>query len=70
MERLTIEEVSEIIGDSPSQIRFKCKYDMYDPPICRKVKKKGGKQYQYQFFKGLVWRYVGKEREQDSLQKL
>lgn len=62
MERLTIEEVAEIIGDSPHEIRKKCKYDMYDPPICRKVKKKGGKQYQYQFFKGLVWAYVGKDQ--------
>lgn len=67
MDRLTIEEVAEIIGDSPHEIRKKCKYDMYYPPICRKVKRRGGKQYQYQFFKGLVYEYVGRKGESDTL---
>jgi len=67
MDRLTIEEVAEIIGDSPHEIRKKCKYDMYHPPICRKVKRRGGKQYQYQFFKGLVYEYVGRKGESDTL---
>lgn len=61
MERLTIDEVSRIIGDSPHQIRYKCRYDMYDPPICRKVKKKGGSNYQYQFFMEMLKQYVGNE---------
>ena len=71
MERLTIEEVAEIIGDTPHEIRKKCKYDMYDPPICRKVMKPGGKQPRYQFFKGLVYRYVGRDQEyKDPVQEL
>ena len=62
MERLSIEEVSRIIGDSPHQIRYKCRSDMYDPPICRKVKKQDGTNYRYQFFRGMVERYVGKNQ--------
>lgn len=59
-ERLTIEEVAEIIGDTPDQIRNKCKYGVYDPPICRIQKKKGGKHNRYIFFREMVMRYVGK----------
>lgn len=68
MERLTIKEVSQIIGDSPHEIRYKCRFDMYDPPICRKVKKKGGKNYSYQFFRKMVEAYVGLEGQDVSLQ--
>ena len=69
MERLTIEEVAEIIGDSPHEIRYKCRNNMYDPPICRIVKKKGCKQVRYQFFRGLVWNYVGRtDKYEDPVQ--
>lgn len=61
MERLTIEEVSKIIGDSPHQIRYKCQRDMYDPPICRKTMLPGGRYYRYQFFRSLVNEYVGRK---------
>ena len=58
-ERMTIEEVSEILGESPHAIRRKCQWDMYDPPICRKVRKADGKQYRYFFYRQMVERYVG-----------
>lgn len=64
-DRMKIDEVSAIIGESPHQIRFKCKRDMYDPPICRKTKLPGGKQYRYQFFRGMVMKYVGLQLEED-----
>lgn len=57
-ERMTIEEVSEVLGDSPHQIRTKCLWGAYDPPICRIQKKKGGKQNHYVFFRNMVERYV------------
>ena len=60
-ERLSIDEVSRIIGESPQSIRNKCRYDMYDPPICRKQKHPNGKQYTYCFYRDMVDRYVGKE---------
>ncbi len=59
-DRMTIEEVSEIIGDSPHQIRVKARYDMYDPPICRVQKRKNGKYNRYLFFRSMVMEYVGR----------
>lgn len=70
MERLTIEEVSAIIGDSPHEIRYKCRCGMYDPPICRIVRKKNGKQNRYQFFRSMVENYVGFERQEVTVPKL
>lgn len=70
MERLTIDEVSKIIGDSPHEIRYKCRNKMYDPPICRIVRKKGGKQNRYQFYRNMVEKYVGIEREEIPVPKL
>ena len=69
MERLSIEEVSKIIGQSPHEIRYKCRYDMYQPPICRTVRKKGGKQNRYLFFKELVNAYVGKQDPVQGMRK-
>lgn len=60
MERIPINEVSKIIGESPQAIRNKCRADMYDPPICRKQKHKSG-YYTYLFYKDMVSRYVGKQ---------
>ena len=59
-ERMTIQEVSEIIGDSPRVIRTKCQYGMYDPPICRIQKRPTDKNNKYVFYRSLVERYVGK----------
>lgn len=60
-ERLSINEVAEIIGESPWVIRNKCRFEAYDTPICRIQKKKGGKQNRYVFYKDMVLRYVGKK---------
>ena len=62
-ERLTIKQVSEILGESEHAIRAKCQRNIYDPPICRV--ERGAKNKHYVFFRGLVERYVGK-----SLQEL
>lgn len=59
-ERMTIEEVSKVIGDSPHQIRVKVRYGMYDPPIARVQKRKDGKNNQYVFYRSMVMAYVGR----------
>lgn len=59
-ERLSINEVAEIIGESPNRIRVKCARNMYDPPICRVHK--GKKNNHYLFYRSLVNAYVGKEK--------
>lgn len=63
-ERLTIEEVSEILGMSTQQIRTLVRGNRFDPPICRVVH--GNKNDHYLFFRKLVENYVGLS----SMQKL
>lgn len=59
-ERMTIDEVAEIIGDSPHQIRFKCRYGVYDPPICR-IQKGKNRYNRYVFYRSMVFKYVGRK---------
>lgn len=58
-ERMTIDEVAKVLGETPQAIRVKCARNMYDPPICRIQKRK--KNRHYVFFRSMVYRYVGKE---------
>lgn len=57
-QRMTIDEVSRMIGDTPAQIRVKCRYGMYDPPICRIQNKPGAKMNRYVFYRPMVERYI------------
>ena len=55
---MTIQEVAEMLGESPSQVRVKCRYGMYQPPICRIQNKPGAKINRYAFYRPMVEAYI------------
>lgn len=57
-QRLSIDQVAEILGETPHQIRVKCKYGMYDPPIARIQNRPGAKINRYVFYKPMVEAYI------------
>ena len=57
-QRLTIDQVSKILGETPHQIRVKCKYGMYDPPIARIQNRPGAKYNRYVFYEPMVEAYI------------
>lgn len=57
-QRLSIDQVSKILGETPHQIRVKCKYGMYDPPIARIQNRPGAKINRYVFYKPMVEAYI------------
>lgn len=57
-QRLSIDQVAEILGETPHQIRVKCKYGMYDPPIARIQNRPGVKINRYVFYKPMIEAYI------------